>query len=818
MENITLQPRQILDLEPGWDLVRSMRNDPAPVFSREASLVANSLDSDKRRIRWVLTTEDPAMVYDYNTGRVVLEVLLMSGANYESQTPLLRDHSQYSVTSILGSVTEHAVERDELLGWLNFGRELDDTAEAIWRRVEQGHLRRGSVGYNYSRNDYVTVAAGETMSINGRQFTAPKDRDLRVVKKWNLREFSMVVIPADARAQAKQQDPRGTAQQPATNSTTESPEASANGSPNSRSTEDEMKKFLKFLHAAGLQASITNTEAALDWARSGNLSADQITELAAACKEDGVEFDPASATAKRSASTNTRSGTEQTNATEASANGSQTRQSSDAPIADPLAIERAAQAAITAERARIASIRELHTAHPDVPAATVTRAESEGWDLARTQSEFLTALRSSRQPGVPAIHSRGRHQIDLRTIQAALLSRRDLGIAGGITPDHSVFRNDVINTVTRRRELQADWMAGIPERGERRDNFEMAFDRVDQLGLRNLSFMRAAELILELETGERHFDESEILERAFTSAAFQAVFGAVIHMQLLASYAATPATYTEFCEVLEVGDFREHRDADMGQVGRLKKQSSKTPNGQAALLNVDDPALVSIMAERYAGILKVTDQTIIQDSFGVVGMLPAELGATCQQMPSDLAFAQVLNTANLADGAARYNVTEGNTMSVVQFDEAALTQLGVRLKAKQVGNRRIVVEGSSLVAGVTQAPNCRKQMTSQYGVNEQDNPHRGTYRVVEDSAVDLGVLNPADNDAVIAGTPNSIYAFAGGTKRSVAVAFRRGTNRGPITRSGMLTEGQWGMYWDVYMDVGAAFRRRIGTVRVVVTG
>lgn len=801
-----------------------LRSDPQPIYSREAALVPNTLDASKRRVRWTLTTEDPALVYDWNSGRVVLEVLLMSGAEFEDQTPLLRDHSQYSVTSILGSVTEHEVVKDELLGWLNFGTGLDDTAESIWRRVEQGHLRRGSVGYNYSRADYVTIPAGETQSVAGRSFAAPRDRDLRIVKKWSLREFSMVVIPADARAQAKQHDPRGTDANNNPESNTELPLAPASSNSSSRSSEESMKKFLRFLHAAGMASAITDTEQALEWARSNNLSADQITELAQLCKEDGVEFDPASATAKRAATTGTRSSADTGEVDPLTRANAGTQAGTGAPstntqaAVDSAAIQRAAADAIQAERTRIASIRALHEQHPDVPATVARQAEADGWDLARTQTEFLTALRGSRQPGVPAIHSRGRHQIDLRVIQAALLSRSDLGIAGGITPDSAVFRSDVINTVARRRELRADWMAGIPQTGERRDQFEQAFDRANQLGLRNLSFMRAAELILELETGERHFDESEIIERAFSSGSFTAVFGAVVHMQLLASYAATPATYTEFCEVLEVGDMREHKDADMGQVGRLKKQASKSNNGQAAILNVDDPALVAITAERYAGLLKVTDLTIINDSFGVVGMLPSELGQTCQQMPTDLAFAQVLNTAVLADTRQRYNSTDGNDIDVTEFDEEALTELGVALKAKEVGDRRIQVQGSVLVAGVTQSPNCRKQMSSQYGESNQANPHQGTYRVVEDTAIDLGVLDPANDDASIAGRPNSIYAFAGGSKRSIAVAFRRGTNRGPVTRSGMLSQGEWGMYWDVYMDVGSAFRRRVGTVRVNVTG
>jgi hypothetical protein len=761
-------------------------------FRRNSDLTASTLDVDKRQVQSILTTEDPALVYDYRTGRVVLEVLLMAGCEYESQTPLIRDHNQYSVTSIVGSVSDHTVEKDAIVGWLRFGQDLDDTAEGIWKRVAQGHLRRVSVGYDYSTADFVTIAAGETAIVAGRSFTAPKDRDLRVVKKWRLREVSLVVVPADPRAQL-----RGTVGNEPTDSINDD-DAPPNLLRSPNSGEDTMKKFLQWLHKHGLAQSVTDVEQALRWAADGNLTEPQLDEFARVCAEDEQAFDRGKATAKRAVATGGTGGNT------GSGHDSESR------ATNPVDATRAAADAVAAERGRVSGIRALHAQHPDVPAAVVTQAESEGWDLARTQSEFLTALRGARQPGVaPAGHIRGSEQINLRVLQAALLERE------GITPDSPVFAARCTQSIGRRRELRSDWMVGVPSAGQRRDDMEQAFDIARQRGLGNITLMRAAELLGELETGERLHDEQEILERAFSSGGFSAVFGAVVHLQMLASYAATPATYQQFCEVLEVSDLREHKDADMGAVGRLKKQGKN--GGKAALLNVDDPTLVAITAERYAGILKVTDQTIINDSFGVTGMLPRELGETCQQMPIDLAFAQVLRTDNLADGRQRYNVTDGNTISVATLTEAALTSLGVALKAKKVGDRRIVVNGSALVAGVTQAPNVRKLMNTQQ-TDSGVNPHYGSYGVVEDTAIDLGVDDPAQNDAVIAGTPNNVYAFAGGSKRSVAVAFRRGTNMGPVTRSGMLTEGEWGMYWDVFMDVGAAFRRRTGTVRVVVTG
>src|SRR5690606_30458027 len=143
-------------------------------------------------------------VFTRRTGRVILEVLLMDGVDVEAQTPLIADHRQYTINSIVGSVVDTETEDDALVGWLHFGRDLDSDAEAAWRRVEQRHLRRVSIGYDYGRADYVTIPAGETAAVGGRNFTAPDNSDLRVVRRWRLREVSLVVIPADARAQMRE--------------------------------------------------------------------------------------------------------------------------------------------------------------------------------------------------------------------------------------------------------------------------------------------------------------------------------------------------------------------------------------------------------------------------------------------------------------------------------------------------------------------------------------------------------------------------------------------------------------------------------------
>jgi hypothetical protein len=349
---------------------------------------------------------------------------------------------------------------------------------------------------------------------------------------------------------------------------------------------------------------------------------------------------------------------------------------------------------------------------------------------------------------------------------------------------------------------------------------EQAFDIAGQQGLRGASLMRMAELCVGLSDSRRYYSDDEIMERAFSSGDFAAVFGAVIHMQLLASYARSAAVFREFCEVREVGDFRKHNTADMAHVSRLKKMGKN--GGNAALLNTEDQFLTELLIERFAGHLVVDDQTLINDTFGVSDMLPSEIGEMCNSMVDDMAMSEVLATGNLADGRARYNNTDGNQFSIAAIGEAALTTLNSKMKAQKIGNRRIDVRNSVVVAGTLHAPTLRRWATSEFVADNMRNPHQNSFRVAEDTAIDLGVNDPRADDVAIAGTPASVYGFATGTKRSIVVAFRRGTGQGPVTRPPVSLDSstidRWGLAWKVYMDMGAAFQRRIGTVKMTITG
>lgn len=153
-----------------------------------------SLDESARTVVFALATESPARVWDWERG-IIEEVLLMSGANYPAQVPLLDAHNRYSVESQLGSLRALHVEGAALCATAYFSSVA--RAEEAFAKVREGHLTDISVGY--SIEDAVWIPEGETATVDGRTFSGP----LRVVRKWRVKEGSLTPIGADEQAKAR---------------------------------------------------------------------------------------------------------------------------------------------------------------------------------------------------------------------------------------------------------------------------------------------------------------------------------------------------------------------------------------------------------------------------------------------------------------------------------------------------------------------------------------------------------------------------------------------------------------------------------------
>lgn len=759
------------------EMIRGKRELPDGLMTRAANLKPDTINEKEHSVEAVITTEDPAAFWSFD------EILILGGMNPEKQVPFITDHRQYDSTKVIGSVLNIRAVGDELLATLMVDVDLGEDALGIWKRISKGHLRRYSIGYRYGRGDYIDIAAGQSATIAGRLFTAGA-RTLRVVTKWYLDEVSSVVVPADRRAQSRQH--------PGTDAGNDSIDKNdSNQDLNPSRTSGTMPPIILLLRTFGLPEQVTEVKAALQWYadQREKLNAEQRTSLEALAQKHNETIPQPTKAAETGNQTTSATGTLLTGVLSST---------------DDSAVR---NEAIAAERARVNSINQLNDLTGGViPANVVRQAIDEGWTAERAQAHFagLAAGQRSTHPNAgerggqaPAGHV---HQPpSVRSLQAALLEQC------GIRPDSQILRASEMQPLLGRTNFNSQWLAsGVRSTsGAAHDTMEQAFDQAGQQSIRGASFMRLCEELVYLETGIRFMDQNEIMERSQSSGNFTALFGLVTHVMMMQGYLNSPATYEQFCAVIDVPDLRKVDTGQLNGVGRLQKQGVN--GGPAQLLNVDAPTIREIKADRYGGQLKVTEQVILGGSFGALDILPSKIGESARQVINDMGWAVLLANASL--------FTSDNKISdgVLSIDglQAALTMLLTR----KVGNQRITWTDILVACGVTLSAKADVVLTSA-NISNQKNPHANKYSGLVDNAIDLGVDDPRDQYAsTYAGLPNSYYLFAR-PARSVVVAFREGTNRAPITRNAVLDKGEWGRVWDVYVDCGAAQGDPIAAVRV----
>ena len=165
-----------------------------------SSRSASSTDDDGG-LRWVLTTEAPATVFDWQRYEFVDEILLMDGLVLPDcrQVPLLDAHSRWSVDDILGSVSDFAAAEVDghqaVEAVVRFA--ADERSQRTRQKVLDGHLTDGSVGYAVTRS--LWIPEGEQAAVRGRLFTGP----VKISHEWHLKEFSATPIGADALAKVR---------------------------------------------------------------------------------------------------------------------------------------------------------------------------------------------------------------------------------------------------------------------------------------------------------------------------------------------------------------------------------------------------------------------------------------------------------------------------------------------------------------------------------------------------------------------------------------------------------------------------------------
>lgn len=738
---------------PATDFDRRLRTRPLMVR-------AQTIDAENRSVEGVIATEAPVGVWDWDTRSLIDEILLTSGAHLPEQVPLLRDHDQYNLDAVLGSGRSMRREDAGIVGRLFFARD-DPEADRAWNKVRQGHLRDLSVGYWVDES--TDIPAGQTATVAGREFRA-RERLLRIATRWSVKEVSLVAIGADQAAKLREGH-------------------------HNQGFSTMNQQLRAYLESIGLPAG--SSEADAEKFRQGlsgetRTRADQLATAA----------DPATPPPSDPPAQNQQRAPQQPPADplaqRQNAEGRMQNPSTVAPV-DPAAV---ARTVLAEERDRVRRIHEL--AGEDVPAQLRERATVEGWDLNRAQAEFLTAIRAQRGSGGPGIHVRdSERDTNVRSLAAGLL------MSQGLDPTkHKLHRNQGL-------PLSADKFT------------EQDADRAECF--RGMSAPDLFRECLRIDTGRWYPTIQEALSTfgqrtTVSGASFTNIFTTNVYARLMQGWTTIGDTTVGWCDEEDVPSFMLQEDVNLQADARLEVLA----RGDTAKHATASDSHETYRIHRFAKQFVVDDQDIIDDRLGAIMRMQQEMGEAARRLRPDGVYSMMLGNPTLvADGAAVFNATAVTTAgghanlgtdalgaSALETAISAMGQQRINNNVLNIRPKFLIVPAAlewtarGLTASAALAKLFADTPESRYSVINLI-AQEGLRVVIDDRLGASGVVTPMTG-LLVAGSNTAWYLAAGGTK-SIRVAYLRGTGRQPVLRSFLLDRGQFGMGWDIHLDIGAAF-------------
>ena len=293
----------------------------------------------------------------------------------------------------------------------------------------------------------------------------------------------------------------------------------------------------------------------------------------------------------------------------------------------------------------------------------------------------------------------------------------------------------------------------------------------------------------------RGMNELEMVKRAFTTSTsdFPVLLENAMHKTLQNAYMAAPDTWTRFCAVGSVTDFRAHNRYRLGSFGNL---DSLGENSEFKNKAVPDGEKSSITATTKGNLINISRQVIINDDLGAFIGLAAMLGRAGRRTIEADVYALLASNPTMPDGIALFHSSHHNlagtaAIPTVTSIEAARVAMAQQLDIS--GNDYLDLRPAVWLGGMANGGSARVINDALYDpdtANKLQRPNmvRGLFRDVVDSPR-------------ITGT--EWYIFCDPLEAPVIeVAFLNGEQE-PFLESMQGFEVD-GMQWKVRLDYGVA--------------
>jgi len=440
--------------------------------------------------------------------------------------------------------------------------------------------------------------------------------------------------------------------------------------------------------------------------------------------------------------------------------------------------------AAAAEVRRIAEIRKAcNGRHADIEA----RAIEEGWDATRAELEVLRAERPT-----PAVIVRDNSQT-VEGLQAALILR-----AGGKLDNPVYQRPEAIG-------LAPAWLRQSINSDHRQRVMESAWR------FRDMSLLDVCRAAVQFDGKEVPHSRQDLIRAAVSGGSLTNIFTTNINTMVLASYGEAPDTTAPWTSTVDVADFKTNERPRLVKGGSLARLPR---GGEADHMNRSDVG-ESYKIARYAGQVVISEQDIIDDAFNAFADIPREMGLAASRLRPDLVYAILLANPTLtATARALFNTTDGNlgSTSALAADKLRAAVAAMMLVTENGVNLNLMpthlLIPPSLKHLAYELTNSSQILIARGGTTDTT-VERGSSNAlladglipVADARLENGVVDPASGTTYSGSSTSWFLACA--QAHTIEVAYLRGTGRAPQVRNFTLSEGRWGMGWDIAMDIGA---------------
>lgn len=296
--------------------------------------------------------------------------------------------------------------------------------------------------------------------------------------------------------------------------------------------------------------------------------------------------------------------------------------------------------------------------------------------------------------------------------------------------------------------------------------------------------------------------------RGTSTAALSAVFTTSVNSELMGAYDVAPDSTTGgWVRENDVRDFRQNERARMVNGGALKK----LPRGAEADHATYEDAVETFKIARYASQFVIDEQDVIDDNFGgISGFVPADMGTAARQLRPDLIYTILLGNPDMRDAVALFHANHGNLSTSSALNGTNLAAVRKKMRILQENGRNLdlavkyLIVPPALEDTADTLVTSRALITGENSTQPEKNPNYGKGIIpVTDARLENGVTDPTDGTGGTVNAGSASTWFVAAEKASIECAYRRGTGRRPAIRPFVLTQGQWGLGWDVNLDIGA---------------